>query len=141
MTDVIVGRIKGEVLFVRDADDDGVFDEGERIGVRGPGDRFEESRVQDALGRAAIAGFRTGARLQRIGTYIDYINEAERNDARNGDHSAGPSRGPYSAFGFATDRGRAGERGRHDFPRGRPRALPGLGQRRVLGGCVSHHRL
>lgn len=78
MTDILIGHSKGIELVIRDADDDGSYDEGERVGVRGPGDRFEPVRVREALGRVGIEGFRPGARLQRIGAYMDFVREAER---------------------------------------------------------------
>lgn len=78
MTDIIISNSKGVEIFVRDENDDGSFDEGERIGVSGAGDRFEVARVSEALSRVGLTGLHPGARLHRIGAYIDFLREAER---------------------------------------------------------------
>jgi len=77
MTDIVIGTSKDLELFVRDANDDGVYDAGESIGVRGPGDRFDAARVGTALGRVGISHWMPGVRLHRIGAYMDYIREAD----------------------------------------------------------------
>lgn len=86
MTDTPIGQIGNLTLIIRDRDGDGEFDgavdgtQADAFGLSTSDGRlnFDETRVRTALRQVGIRELQPGARLQRIGAYMDMVREAER---------------------------------------------------------------
>ncbi len=84
MGNIEIGRIGNESLVVEDADNDGIYDAGETVGIRveseARGDRVDRdyARVQQMMDRLGVSPIAVGRRLLPLQRFVEAVRTAER---------------------------------------------------------------
>lgn len=87
MAEIPIGSVSAGQVIVQDANNDGVINAGERIGVRDEASgrvSYDPGVVRNALGELGVKSVYRGARIQPLAGYLQLVQNAER-AARKGD--------------------------------------------------------